>query len=114
MKNVRIFALGLVFCLFGSTHAKSTGLLSVSFEENRGQGPSDVRFLARGQGYGVTFTPITTTGFGDKYNFGVRTMAATPYGLFLGTANYYYGLKIFLGVPQGFRGFNVFVPLVRS
>jgi len=43
---------------------------------------------------GVDFTPITTNGFGDMFSFGARTMAATPYGLFLGTANYYYGLQI--------------------
>lgn len=46
---------------------------------------------------GVHFTKITDNGFGDKFNFGGRTFASTPYGLALGTANYYYGLKVFLG-----------------
>jgi len=36
---------------------------------------------------GVRWQPITTNGFGNRYNFGARTMVSTPYGLFLGTAN---------------------------
>jgi len=43
---------------------------------------------------GVQFAPVTTTGFGDRFSFGVRTLEATPCGLFLGTANPYYGLQI--------------------
>jgi hypothetical protein len=43
---------------------------------------------------GVQFFPITTRGFGDRFNFGVRSLEATPHGFFLGTANYYYGLQI--------------------
>ena len=38
-------------------------------------------------GDGVTWLPVTTTGFGNPYNYGLRTMASTPHGLFLGTAN---------------------------
>jgi len=55
---------------------------------------------------GVHFTPITTIGFGDRFNFGVRTMESTPYGLVVGTANYYYGLQVWLGPPA----FKVFLP----
>ncbi len=36
---------------------------------------------------GVNWRPVTTNGFGNRYNFGARTMVSTPYGLFLGTAN---------------------------
>jgi hypothetical protein len=43
---------------------------------------------------GVRFTPVSLNGFGDKFNFGVRSLTPTPHGLFLGTANYYYGLQI--------------------
>ncbi|MFB3827323.1 MAG: hypothetical protein ACE15B_11170 [Bryobacteraceae bacterium] len=46
---------------------------------------------------GVYFTEIDRQGFQDRYNFGVRTFQSTPFGLFLGTANYYYGLQIWLG-----------------
>ena len=37
-------------------------------------------------------------------NFGVRTLKATPQGLWLGTANYYYGLQLWLGQPTGWPG----------
>ena len=43
---------------------------------------------------GVDFEQLTTNGFNDKFNYGVRTLQATPYGMFLGTANVYYGLQI--------------------
>lgn len=33
-------------------------------------------------------------GFNDKFNYGVRNMVSTPIGMFLGTANPYYGLQI--------------------
>jgi hypothetical protein len=36
---------------------------------------------------GDTWTSVTRTGFGNPYNFGVRTMQATPHGLYVGTAN---------------------------
>ena len=48
------------------------------------------------------YSAITTNGFsnpsdpfGGKFDFGIRTMSNTPYGMFLGTANDYYGLAIF-------------------
>lgn len=43
---------------------------------------------------GWNFVPVTVTGFGDKFNFGVRSFASTPYGMFIGTANSWYGLQI--------------------
>jgi SAM-dependent methyltransferase len=36
---------------------------------------------------GEHFQPVITDGFGTRYNFGVRQLASTPYGLFAGTAN---------------------------
>jgi hypothetical protein len=36
---------------------------------------------------GNTWDSITRTGFGNRYNWGVRNMASTPYGLFVGSAN---------------------------
>ena len=45
---------------------------------------------------------VTTNGFsnpsdphGGMWDFGIRTMSTTPYGMFLGTTNDYYGLEIF-------------------
>jgi hypothetical protein len=52
---------------------------------------------------GVHFSSVTARGFEDRFNFGIRTLEPTPYGLFLGTANYYYGLKVLLGTPYGFN-----------
>jgi hypothetical protein len=51
---------------------------------------------------GVTFTMIDINGFENKFNDGVRSLVSTPYGLFLGTANEWYGLEIWQGVPPGF------------
>ena len=36
---------------------------------------------------GVRWLPVTTTGFGNPYNYGARTMIGTPAGLFVATAN---------------------------
>jgi hypothetical protein len=44
---------------------------------------------------GRRFSPVTTTGFGDEFDYGVRSLEPTPYGMFLGTANPYYGLRIY-------------------
>ncbi|MBA3945871.1 MAG: hypothetical protein H0X37_15045 [Herpetosiphonaceae bacterium] len=49
---------------------------------------------------GVHYLPVTTTGFGDKFSFGVRNIVATPNGLFIGGANPYYGLQIWQ-IPAG-------------
>ena len=43
---------------------------------------------------GQHFSAITRTGFGDMFNVGLRNLAATPAGLFIGSANHYYGLNI--------------------
>ena len=50
---------------------------------------------------GWHFTPITVTGLGDQFAFGVRSLASTPHGLFLGTANSWYGLRIWRGTREG-------------
>jgi len=36
---------------------------------------------------GVNWTPVSLNGFGNPYNYGVRTLESTPFGLFVGTAN---------------------------
>jgi hypothetical protein len=49
--------------------------------------------------YGSTdgwhFTMVTRNGFGDLFNNGIRNFTATPHGLFMGTANHYYGTRVF-------------------
>jgi hypothetical protein len=56
------------------------------------------------------FYSVTTVGFGDKFNFGVRSMQSTPHGLFVGAANYYYGLQIW----RAPRTFQAFLPAVTT
>jgi hypothetical protein len=53
------------------------------------------------------YSPVTLNGFsnpadpfGGKFDYGIRTMKSTPYGMFLGTANDYYGTEIFRA-PRG-------------
>jgi len=53
---------------------------------------------------GVHFSAVTLDGFGDPYDFGVRTFESTPYGLFFGTANYYFGAKVYRGTHGGGTG----------
>jgi ubiquinone/menaquinone biosynthesis C-methylase UbiE len=36
---------------------------------------------------GIAWEPVTRDGFGNPYNYGARTLASTPHGLFVGTAN---------------------------
>ena len=36
---------------------------------------------------GERFEPVTRDGFGSGYNFGIRQLASSPYGVFAGTAN---------------------------
>ena len=43
---------------------------------------------------GSTWTPVTLDGFGDKYNYGVRTVLGTDAGLFVGMANPFYGAEV--------------------
>jgi len=47
---------------------------------------------------GWYYTIIDRRGFGDLYGIGIRTFASTPHGLFFGTSNPYYGLRIWQGV----------------
>ena len=46
---------------------------------------------------GTYFSQVDQQGFGDPYNMGVRTMVSTPIGLFLGSANPFYGLNVYKG-----------------
>ncbi|MEO7275458.1 MAG: hypothetical protein ABIX28_20385 [Vicinamibacterales bacterium] len=57
---------------------------------------------------GWYYTAVTTNGFADlgdplggKYDYGIRTMAATPHGAFFGFTNDHYGLSIYRGKPRG-------------
>lgn len=45
---------------------------------------------------GINFTSVTTNGFGDPYNHGLRVFAETTQGLCIGTANPFYGTQIWM------------------
>ena len=45
---------------------------------------------------GVNFETLTTSGFGDPYNHGLRVFAITNQGLCLGTANPFYGTQLWI------------------
>lgn len=45
---------------------------------------------------GVNFTTLTTNGFNDPYNHGLRTFAVTNQGLCLGTANPFNGCQVWI------------------
>ncbi|MEK6798085.1 MAG: thrombospondin type 3 repeat-containing protein [Planctomycetota bacterium] len=50
---------------------------------------------------GKEWTRVSRTGFGDPFSYGVRSFLSTPMGLFLGTANPFYGFRLFLGQKAG-------------
>ena len=45
---------------------------------------------------GTNFKTLTTSGFGDPYNHGLRVFAITNQGLCLGTANPFYGTQLWI------------------
>ena len=44
---------------------------------------------------GWDFTMVTRTGLDDLYNSGIRNFATTPHGFFIGTANHYFGTRVY-------------------
>jgi hypothetical protein len=44
---------------------------------------------------GENFKPVVRDGFGDEFNYGVRTVKSTENGLFVGTANPFYGFDMY-------------------
>jgi len=50
---------------------------------------------------GTNWKLVSYTGFGDELSYGVRTFGSTPVGLFLGTANPFFGFRLYLGQPPG-------------
>ena len=46
---------------------------------------------------GNYFSQVDQQGFENGYNMGVRSLQSTPIGLFLGTANPFFGLEVFRG-----------------
>src|SRR5437899_476598 len=59
MKHLKMALAGFLLLFSGTIPASKSksGPLNLSFEENHGQAPNDVRFLARGAGYSLLLTP---------------------------------------------------------
>lgn len=51
---------------------------------------------------GDEWEPVTTQGFGNVYNYGIRTLASTPHGLYAGTANPF-GPQVAVRFADGWR-----------
>ncbi len=51
---------------------------------------------------GDNWTAITRNGFGNPFNFGIRTLVSTPQGLYVGTANPF-GPQVAVEGPGGWR-----------
>jgi len=51
---------------------------------------------------GDDWVPVTRNGFGNPFNWGIRTIVSSPYGLFVGTANPF-GPKVAVQGPSGWR-----------
>ena len=49
---------------------------------------------------GVNFSAIDVNGFEDEFNYGYRVFSVTPYGLFVGIVNPYFGLQVWQGIPN--------------
>ena len=56
MKLLKALAAGCFLILSGAAHIQHARPLSLAFEENRGQAPSEARFLARGPGYSLALS----------------------------------------------------------
>jgi hypothetical protein len=50
---------------------------------------------------GLNWRNVSRVGLGDGYSMGVRTLRSTPLGLFVGTDNPFFGLRLFLGQSLG-------------
>lgn len=50
---------------------------------------------------GENFEIVTNDGFGDKYNYGGRSLLTTEYGLYVGTSNPFYGAQIWRVTSEG-------------
>jgi 1-acyl-sn-glycerol-3-phosphate acyltransferase len=51
---------------------------------------------------GTNFTPVTTSGFGNTFNCGARTLVSTPLGLCVGTVNPF-GPNLAVATERGWR-----------
>ena len=66
---------------------------------------------------GWFWQPLTTTGFGEMFQSGIRTFASTPYGIFFGSNNFWGGCRVYRGVGPGdigYTGYSTSAPGARK
>lgn len=95
--------------LSGSVHLHATRTPSIFFEENRGQANSDVRFLAKGSGYHLAFTPrgshLSLRNSGKQLSFTTTLLGANSNPTIrgeekqAGRANYFRGESSITDIP---------------
>jgi hypothetical protein len=78
--------------LFLGTWDWSIGIRAVPFIESLARHEFGADFYNTSDG--IYWNVISKTGFGDPFNYGVRTVVSTPAGLFVGTANPFYGAQV--------------------
>jgi hypothetical protein len=59
---------------------------------------------------GEHFEPLTINGFGDGFQVAARTFETTPYGMFLGTSNYWYGFRLWRLWSEA----RLFLPMISA
>src|SRR5215813_12450793 len=109
MKIFRILTAGCVLMLSGAVHLQETRTLSIFFEQNRGQAPPDTRFVARGAGYSLAFTPrgnqVALSHSGKRLSFTTTLMGANSSPTIRGEeeqpgkANYFRGDRSITDIP---------------
>lgn len=82
--------------LYVGTMSMSTRLRELNAAQHATE--SNLGFHLYESNDGAHFAPITRSGFGDTFCFGLRSFASTPHGLFVGGINNAYGLRIWRGV----------------
>src|SRR5215813_8466988 len=110
MKIFRILTAGCVLMLSGAVHLQETRTLSIFFEENRGQAPPDTRFVARGSGYSLAFTPrgsqVALSHSGKRLSFTTALAAANSSPTITGEeeqggkTNYFRGDRSITDIPS--------------
>ena len=82
MKWFKNLAAGCFLILSGAAHIQHARPISLAFEENRGQAPSEARFLARGPGYNLTLSAegnrLALRHAGKRVTLATKLLSANP------------------------------------
>ncbi|MCB8951454.1 MAG: hypothetical protein H6650_05520 [Ardenticatenales bacterium] len=73
--------------------------MSVALRKSPRIHPTNFGFDLYETGDGWHFAPITANGFGNDLDYGVRSLASTPHGLFVGSANNWRAFHVWHGSP---------------